>query len=60
MLIVMLVLLMATAAAVFAVHATTYELSAAGNSRQALQTEYVAETGSFKASRLSIASRRAV
>ncbi len=45
MLIVMLVLLMATAAAVFAVHATTYELSAAGNSRQALQTEYVAETG---------------
>lgn len=45
MLIVMLVLLMSTAAATFAVHSTTFEIRAAGHMRQALQTEYVAETG---------------
>lgn len=45
MLIVMLVLLMTTATAVFAVHATTFEIRAAGNTRQAMQTHYLAETG---------------
>lgn len=49
MLIVMLVLLMATGAAMFAVHATTFELGGAGNARQALQTKYVAETGVVQA-----------
>ncbi len=45
MLIVMLVLLMTTATAVFAVHATTFEIRAAGNTRQAMQTHYLAEMG---------------
>ena len=45
MVIVMLILLMVTATAVFAVHATTYEIRAAGHMRQAMQAQYVAETG---------------
>lgn len=45
MLIVMLVLLMTTGVAVFAVHTTSAEIRAAGAARQALQTQYVAESG---------------
>lgn len=45
MLIVMLVLLAATATATFAMHATTYEMRASGYGRQALQTRFVAESG---------------
>jgi hypothetical protein len=45
MLIVMLVLLMSTATALFAVHSTTYEIRASGHMRRAMQTQYVAETG---------------
>lgn len=45
MLIVMLVVLMVTATAMFAVHSTSYELRAAGTFRQAMQTQYVAEGG---------------
>ena len=49
MLIVMLVLLMTTGVAVFAVHTTTAEIRAAGAARQALQTQYVAEAGLMSA-----------
>jgi hypothetical protein len=49
MLIVMLVLLMTTGVAVFAVHTTTAEIRAAGAARQALQTHYVAESGLMSA-----------
>ncbi len=49
MLIVMLVLLMTTGVAVFAVHTTTAEIRAAGAARQALQTQYVAESGLMSA-----------
>jgi len=45
MFVVMLVLLMTTGVAVFAVHTTTSEIRAAGAARQALQTQYVAESG---------------
>ncbi len=45
MLIVMLVLLAATATATFAMHATSYEIRASGYGRQALQTRFVAESG---------------
>lgn len=45
MLVVMLVLMMVTATAVFAIHATGFEMRAAGYNRQAVQTHYVAETG---------------
>jgi hypothetical protein len=49
MLVTMLVLLMSTATAVFAVHATTYEIRSAGAGRQALQTQYVGESGEMAA-----------
>jgi hypothetical protein len=45
MFVVMLVLLMTTGVAIFAVHTTTAEIRAAGAARQALQTQYVAESG---------------
>jgi len=45
MLIVMLILLMGTATAIFAIHSTTTEMRAAGYGRQAVQTQYVAEAG---------------
>lgn len=47
MLIVLMVLIMATATATFAVHATTMEIRGAGHSRQAMQTSYVAEGGAY-------------
>lgn len=43
MLVVMLVVLMVTATAIFASHSTMFELRAAGSQRQAMQTQYVAE-----------------
>jgi hypothetical protein len=43
MLVVMLILMVATAAAAMSVQATQYELQAAGHERQALQTRYVSE-----------------
>lgn len=45
MLIVMLVLLMVTATATFAMHSTAYEIRAAGHTRMATQSYYVADTG---------------
>ena len=45
MLIIMLMLLMVTGTAMFAIHATSYEMRAAGYNRQASQTHYVGETG---------------
>jgi hypothetical protein len=45
MIVVMLVLLSATATAAFAVHSTSYELSAAGFQKQAIQADYGAEAG---------------
>lgn len=47
MLIVLMVLLMTTATATFAVHSTMTEMRAAGYSRQAMQTAYVAEGGAY-------------
>jgi hypothetical protein len=49
MLIVMMILLMSTATAVFAVHATSYEIRASGHMRRAMQTQYVGETGAIAA-----------
>lgn len=49
MLIVLLVLLMTTATATFAMHATTVEIRAAGFQRQAQQTEHIAEGGAYAA-----------
>ena len=49
MLVVMLVLLAATASATFAVHATTMDLRSAGFARQAMQTKYIGETGAMAA-----------
>lgn len=43
MLIVMMILLMATATALFAVHATTFEIRAAGHTRMAMQAQYIGE-----------------
>ncbi len=43
MLVVMLIVLIVTATAMFAIHATMFELRAAGSQRQAMQTQYVAE-----------------
>jgi hypothetical protein len=43
LLVVMLVLLMVTATATFAIHSTASEVRAAGHSRIAMQTDYVAE-----------------
>jgi hypothetical protein len=45
MLVVMVMLLVSTATAIVAVHGTTYEIRASGHFRQAMQTQYVAETG---------------
>ena len=45
MLVVMLVLLIATAAAAISVQATTLEMRSAGYTRRELQTKYVAEAG---------------
>ena len=45
MLVVMMVVLIVTATAMFAVYSTTYELRSAGTFRQAMQTQYVAEGG---------------
>ena len=45
MLIVMLILLMVTGTASFAIHATGFEMRASGYNRQAVQTRYVGETG---------------
>ncbi len=45
MLVVMLILLMSTATAVFAIHSTATEVRAAGHTRTRMQTHYVAETG---------------
>ena len=45
MMVVMIVLLMATATATFAIHSTTFEVRAAGSTVQSMQTEYVAESG---------------
>jgi len=45
MLIVMLVVLIVTATAMFAVYSTTYELRSAGTFRQSMQTQYVSEGG---------------
>ncbi|MFW6087606.1 MAG: hypothetical protein ACODAG_10415 [Myxococcota bacterium] len=47
MLIVMLIILMTTATAYFAIHATSFEIRASGHMRQAMQTQYVAETGAM-------------
>lgn len=44
MLVVMLILMVATAAAAVGVQSTQYELQAAGQERQALQTRYLAES----------------
>jgi len=49
MLVVMLVLLMVTATALVGVHTTAYEVRGAGYSRQALQTDYIGESGAQSA-----------
>jgi len=49
MLVVLMVLLMTTATATFAIHATTMEMRSAGYSRTAMQTQYVAEGGAYAA-----------
>lgn len=49
MLIVLMVLLMTTATATFAIHSTTMEIRASGYARQAQQAEYVAEGGTYAA-----------
>lgn len=49
MLIVLMVLLMTTATATFAIHSTVMEIRSAGYQRQALQTSYVAEGGTYAA-----------
>ena len=45
MLVVMLVLLLTTATAIFAIHSTSTEIRGAGFYRQAMQTQFVADTG---------------
>ena len=47
MLIVLMVLLMTSATASFAIHSTTMEMRSAGYSRQAMQAGYVAEGGAY-------------
>lgn len=47
MLIVLMVLLMTTATATYAIHSTTMEIRSAGFSRQAMQTSYVAEGAAY-------------
>lgn len=45
MLVVMLMLLMVTATGVFAIHATSYEIQAAGFASRYMRTQYVGESG---------------
>jgi len=45
MIVVMLLLLSVTALAVFSIHATTFEMRAAGHARQGMQVQYVSEAG---------------
>lgn len=47
MLIVLMVLLMTTATATFAIHSTSVEIRAAGHMRQAVQTEHLAEGAAY-------------
>lgn len=47
MLMVLMVLLMTTAAATFAIYSTTIEIRSAGYARQAMQTSYLAENGAY-------------
>lgn len=47
MLIVLMVLLMTTATATFAIHSTSTEIRAAGHARQAVQAEYLAQGGAY-------------
>lgn len=47
MLVVLMVLLMTTATATFAIHSTSMEIRAAGFARQAVQAEYLAEGGAY-------------
>jgi hypothetical protein len=49
MLVVLMVLLMTTATATMAIHATSMEIRSAGHSRQALQAEYLAEGSTYAA-----------
>lgn len=49
MLVVLLVLLMTTATATFAIHSTSTEIRAAGHARQAAQAEYIAQGGAYAA-----------
>ncbi len=49
MLVVLMVLMMTTATATFAIHATTVEMRSAGYARRAMQTSYVAEGGAYAA-----------
>ena len=44
MIIVMLMLLASTALGLFGIHATSFEIRAAGNARQAMQAEHLSET----------------
>src|SRR5690606_8313768 len=47
MLVVLMVLLMTTAMATFAIHATSMELRGAGHARQAVQAEHLAEGATY-------------
>lgn len=49
MLVVLMVLMMTTATATFAIHATTVEMRSAGYARSSMQTSYVAEGGAYAA-----------
>lgn len=49
MLVVLMVLMMTTATATFAIHATTIEMRSAGYARRSMQTSYVAEGGAHAA-----------
>ncbi len=44
MLVVMFILLMGTATALYGMHSTSFEMRASGHSRRAMQTQYVAES----------------
>ena len=49
MLMVLMVLMMTTATATFAIHATTMEMRSAGHARTAMQATYIAEGGAYAA-----------
>jgi len=49
MIVVMLIILSVTALALFSVHSTTSELRASGHLRQAMQAQYVSESGAVSA-----------